>query len=187
LREALPSPIVLHHSWVVTIDGASRGEGATVSTTEETHQPPADVHQLLQRIDDAWSDFLDAIDGIPDERMDEPGVAGEWSVKNLLGHIAFWEDRATGHIERALAGLPDEESDEVVEGLNAQDHAARQGRCVSEERAALHRAHAAVTELLESVEGLDAGDLDEAVRWDTYQHYAEHAPDIRAWRRRVGV
>jgi hypothetical protein len=108
-------------------------------------------------------------------------------VKNLLGHIAFWEDRAVGHIERALAGLPDEESDEVVEGLNAADHEARQGRTLSEERAALHRAHAKVMELLESVEGLDATDLDEAIRWDTYQHYAEHAPDIREWRRRAGV
>jgi hypothetical protein len=158
-----------------------------VSTSEETHQPPADVHELVERIDAAWSDFLDAIDEIPDERMDETGVAGEWSVKNLLGHIAFWEERATGHIERALAGLPDEESDEVVEGLNAADHEARWDRTISEERSALHRAHAAVVGLLESVEGLDAADLDEAVRWDTYQHYAEHAPDIRTWRGRVGA
>ncbi len=158
-----------------------------MSTTEETHQPPADVHELVQWIDVAWSDFLDAIDGIPDDRMDEPGVAGEWSLKNLLGHIAFWEDRAVGHIERALAGQPEEESDDEVDALNAENHAARENSSVSEERAALHRAHAAVVELLESVEGLDAADLDEAVRWDTYQHYAEHAPDIRAWRRRVGV
>jgi hypothetical protein len=158
-----------------------------VSTTEKTHQPPADVHELLRRIDVAWSDFLDAIDGIPDDRMDEPGVAGEWSLKNLLGHIAFWEDRAVGHIERALAGQPDEESDDEVDALNAEDHATRRERSVSEERAALHRAHAAVVELLESVEGLDTSDVDEAVRWDTYQHYAEHAPDIRAWRRRAGV
>jgi hypothetical protein len=187
LRVALTSLIVLHHRSVVINRGAPLGKGATVSTTEETHQPPADVHELLQRIDESWSDFLDAIDGISDERMEDPGVAGEWSVKNLLGHIAFWEERASGHIERALAGLPDEESDEVVEGLNATDHAARQGRTLSEERSALHRAHAAVTELLESVEGLDATDLDEAIRWDTYQHYAEHAPDIREWRRRVGL
>lgn len=158
-----------------------------MSTTEETHQPPSDVHELLQRIDDAWSDFLEAIDGIPDDRMDEPGVAGEWSVKNLLGHIAFWEDRAVGHIERALAGQPEEESDDEVEALNADDHAARQHRTLSEERTALHRTHAAVIEQLESVAGLDATDLDEAIRWDTYQHYAEHAPDIRDWRRRAGV
>jgi hypothetical protein len=187
LRVALPSLIVLHHSLVTIVRGALHGKGAAVNTTEETHQPPADVHELLRRINDGWSDFLDAIDGIPDERMAEPGVAGEWSVKNLLGHIAFWEDRATSHIERALAGLPDEESDEVVEGLNAADHAARQDRTLSEERAALHRAHAAVIELLESVESLDAADLDEAISWDTYRHYAEHVPDIREWRRRVGV
>jgi uncharacterized damage-inducible protein DinB len=162
-------------------------KGATVSTAEETHHPPQDVHELLRRIEDGWRDLLEAIDGIPDDRMEEPGVAGEWSVKDLLGHIAFWEDRASGHIERALAGLPDEESDAVVEELNAADHAARHDRTLSEERAALHRAHAAVIEQLESVAGLDAAQLDEAVSWDTYRHYAEHVPDIRAWRGRVGV
>jgi hypothetical protein len=108
-------------------------------------------------------------------------------VKNLFGHIAFWEERALGHIERALAGQPEEETDAEVEGLNAADHAARQDRTLSEERAALHRAHAAVVEQLESVAGLDAAELDEAISWDTYRHYAEHVPDIRDWRRRAGV
>jgi len=37
-------------------------------------------------------------------------VIGEWSLKDLFGHLAFWDDHATEEIERALAGLPREDN-----------------------------------------------------------------------------
>lgn len=155
--------------------------------TDETapRETPRDVHALLQRIDDAWRAFMAALDGIPEERLADAGVAGEWSAQDLFGHIAFWDRQAIAEIERALAGLPRGDND--WQAMNEADHAARRGRSLAEERSAMHQAHAALVERLEQIAGLDAARIDEAVKGGSYEHYEEHIPDIEQWRRQTGV
>lgn len=150
-----------------------------------TREIPRDVHALLQRIDDAWRAFMAALDGIPEERLADAGVAGEWSAQDLFGHIAFWDRQAIAEIERALAGLPRGDND--WQAMNETDHAARRGRSLAEERSAMHQAHAALVERLEQIAGLDAARIDEAVKGGSYEHYEEHIPDIEQWRRQTGV
>lgn len=156
-----------------------------MSDDEGRRQAPHDVNDLLDRIDAGWRDLMQALDDIPDERLEEPGACGEWSVTNLMGHIAFWDERAVGGIERTLAGLP--EADVDVQTLNEADHAERRERTLAEERSAMHQAHAEVVTRLEEIAGIDAAALDEAISDDTYAHYAEHVEDIRRWRSRAGV
>ena len=155
--------------------------------TEESasREAPADVHALLERIEEAWRQLFAALDDIPEERMSDPGVIGEWSLKDLFGHLAFWDDHAVAEIERALAGLPRE--DNVWQEMNEIDHAARRGHALPEQRAAMHQAHAALVERLESVAGIEAAPIDEAIRVDTYEHYLDHIKDIQTWRQRAGV
>ena len=117
--------------------------------------------------------------------MSDPGVIGEWSLKDLFGHLAFWDEHAVAEIERALAGLPRE--DDAWQEMNEADHAARRDRTLPEQRAAMHQAHAALVERLESVAGIEAARIDEAIRVDTYEHYRDHITDIRTWRQRAGV
>jgi hypothetical protein len=146
---------------------------------------PEDVNDLLERIDQAWSDLLAAMDGVPDDHFEDPGVAGDWSLKELFGHIAFWDEHAIAEIERALAGQP--RQDNEWQAMNDADHAARQGRTLAEERAAMHQAHAALLERLEAIANIDATRVDAAVRPGSYDHYQEHIPDIQQWRQRAGV
>jgi hypothetical protein len=150
-----------------------------------TRNAPADVNELLERIDAGWRALMQALDGIPDDRFDEPGVIGAWSLKDLFGHLAFWDDHAIQEIERALAGLPREDAE--WQAMNEADHAARAGRTLPEQRAAMHQAHAEMVARLEDVAGLDAGPIDAAIRPDTYDHYAEHVPDIERWRQRQAI
>jgi hypothetical protein len=154
-------------------------------TDEPKTRPAPDVHDLLARIDAGWRDLMHVLGDIPEERLEEPGVAGTWSIKNLMGHIAFWDERAIAAIERTLAGLPDDEVD--FQSLNDADHAARLGHTLAEERSAMHQAHAAVVARLEEVAGIDAAALDAAIAPDTYGHYAEHVADIQRWRQREGI
>ena len=67
------------------------------------------MHALLERIDEAWRQLFAALDDIPEDRLSDPGVIGEWSLKDLFGHLAFWDEHAVAEIERALAGLPRED------------------------------------------------------------------------------
>ena len=155
-------------------------------TKERTsHEASGDVHALLERIEEAWRELFATLDDIPEDRMSDPGVIGDWSLKDLFGHLAFWDEHAVAEIERALAGLPRE--DNAWQEMNETDHAARQDHTLPEQRSAMHQAHAALVERLESVAGIEAARIDEAIRPDTYDHYLDHIKDIQAWRQHAGV
>src|SRR5512147_2859948 len=47
--------------------------------------------ELIEALEDGRESFLDLLEGISDEEMLEPGVAGEWSVKDILSHLSRWE------------------------------------------------------------------------------------------------
>jgi hypothetical protein len=156
-----------------------------MSEERTTHEAPGDVHALLERIEEAWRELFAALDDIPEDRMSAPGVIGDWSLKDLFGHLAFWDEHAVAEIERALADLPRE--DNAWQEMNETDHAARRDHTLPEQRSAMHQAHAALVERLEAVAGIEAARIDEAIRVDTYEHYRDHIADIRSWRQRAGV
>ena len=146
---------------------------------------PKTVADLLQRIEDAWGAFLTSLDGLSDDHLQEPGAIGEWSLKELLGHMALWDNLGRENAALALSGQARQFDD--YEALNQADHAARKGRSLSEERAAMHQAHAALVADLEEREALDAAAIDEALAGSTYGHYDEHLADVRSWRDQRGV
>ena len=77
------------------------------------------MSDAVKRVEASWAKLMDALTGLPEERMDEPGVAGDWSVKDVLGHVAYWEGRAIGAVERALNGEPEpDDSGESVDTIN---------------------------------------------------------------------
>jgi hypothetical protein len=156
-----------------------------MSEERETRQTPNNTSRLLDSVDQGWQEVLDALAGIPAERLKEPGVCGAWSAKNLMGHLAFWDAHVLEEIERALAGQPQEGVD--FQALNDADQAEREGRTLTEEREAMHRAHAAVLVRLESISDSDAARLDQAISRHTYEHYAAHARDIRQWQQQARV
>lgn len=154
--------------------------------SEATASPaPATVSDLLQRIDASWSAFLASVDDLTEDELMEGGVVGEWSLKELFGHIALWDDLARENAALALSGQTRRFDD--FEELNQEDHAARLGRTLAEERAAMQQAHAALVADLEERTEMDAAAIDKAIAGSTYEHYDEHTVEVRAWRERRGV
>ena len=47
--------------------------------------------------------LLDAIKDLPAERLDQKGVAGEWSIKNVLAHLVAWENAVTDFLPARIA------------------------------------------------------------------------------------
>ena len=144
-------------------------------------ETPADVHDLLERIDEAWRQLMVALDDIPEDRLSDPGVIGDWSLKDLFGHLAFWDENAVREIDRALAGLP--RQDNEWQAMNEADYAARRDHTVPEQRSAMHQAHAALVERLEDVAGIEAARIDAAIV-PTPTTLQGAFSDIRAWRQR---
>ena len=62
--------------------------------------------QLLNRLDTAWVQFQASYAGLPSARLVEHGVAGDWSVKDIIAHVTWWEEEALRHLPLIIAGGP---------------------------------------------------------------------------------
>ncbi|HUG15392.1 MAG TPA: DinB family protein [Thermomicrobiales bacterium] len=130
----------------------------------------------IERVEASWRAFNEAVDGVPAERMTEPGASGAWSVKDVLAHVAVWDDIQVDKIElkKNRAPLPEWDG---FQAINDREHAARSGWSLEQARAEMLAAHERVVSALRTVVDIDP----EEVKDDTWGHYDEHAAAIRAW------
>ena len=157
------------------------------SGTDDRRRTNDSVEAISERIERSWRGLMDALAGIPEERLTEPGVVGDWSVKDLLGHVAVWDAHAVAAVRRFLAG---EAPGRVNwEALNEREAAARADRSLAEQRSEMEVAHERVRSLVRDLRpsDLDLPGVRHRLAVDTYEHYDEHAAEIRAWRERVGI
>ena len=138
--------------------------------------------EMLDRIAGAWRDWLLAIEDLPEDRVDEPGVCGHWSVKDLVPHMALWDLQAVEDIDRHLADLPGRRND----WQRMNDDWARLSR-PGLYRLQLVEMHAAHRRLIEAVRDLDDQMDPEMIAVDTWDHYPEHTAQVRAWRAAHGL
>jgi hypothetical protein len=62
------------------------------------------VMNVLERLDRAWEDLLESYAGLSDAEMLEPGVTRDWSVRDIIAHVTWWEEEALTHLPLILAG-----------------------------------------------------------------------------------
>lgn len=143
----------------------------------------------------AWQALASAVDSFSDAELGQPGVVEGWSVKDLLGHIAFWAQRAAHNLQAVAAGRVDDivtlESEKAVDEWNEREWRKRLDLPLSAVR----------EEWLESFQGVmnalaacPSNRLEEEVKGntalksfalDTYEHYREHLAHLAAWRREM--
>ena len=150
---------------------------------------------VLRSLDHSWDELRDVIDSMSEPEMVEQGVVEDWSIKDLLGHMAFWADRAVNTLTEVKAGrgaqVPGPENETELDEWNARESAAREGKNLTQLREDWERAHraarAAIQEFPEDM--LDEPFKDHTVVFsfgaDTFAHYQEHASQIRAWLRQM--
>lgn len=144
----------------------------------------------VEALDAARAEFLDALSAVDADLVTVPGVMGDWSVRDLVVHVAAWADHASSALDLAVAGRGDEFAYSSAETDAMNERILAEGRNVSPSDA-LVREDAAFTSLRQRVADLDSslltlrlgnGDTVEAViRYDGPDHYAEHTEHLRAW------
>jgi hypothetical protein len=152
----------------------------------------ADVERELL---EAWEALGSAVDSFSDMELEQPGVVESWSIKDLLGHIAYWAQQAAENLQLIAAGRADEvrrPSDEkAMDEWNEREWRVRRERPLSDVR----------EEWLDSFQGamqalaaLPPERLEERLKGytalklfaeDTYEHYKEHLAHLTAWRREL--
>lgn len=148
------------------------------------------VEPLLDRLDAGRQAFIDALEAVDADLVTVPGVMEDWSVRDIVVHVAAWCEHATHALELAVAGRGHEFAYSTAEtdAMNVRilEEAGR-----TSPSAALEREAAAFSAFREHVAGLDSallplqlgnGDtVSEVIAYDGPDHYAEHTEHLRAW------
>jgi hypothetical protein len=144
-----------------------------------------------------WEAFLDQIGPA---RMDKPGVAGHWSIKDIIAHLTDWQPWLMARLQAAQRGEPEPPPPwpaqlQTDDEINAWIYEANRGRSV---RAVLDESQRVFQQFLAVIEGLPDDILIEPayhiVRLggqrfsasEFFDHFHDdHEPDVRAWLARV--
>lgn len=154
----------------------------------------------LQGENQQWDAVLDQIGPT---RMDQPGVNGAWSMKDIVAHLTGWNHRLVDRLQAAQHGEPEPPPPwpahlQGEDDINAWIYESKRERSVRE---VLDESHQLFQELIATVEG-----LPDNIRIETIEPYAgrefyfvwvgdqrfpageffdhfrdDHAPDIHAW------
>ena len=151
-----------------------------------------DRRQLLKRLEEAWEALKESYAGLSDAELLEPGVAGAWSVRDVIAHVTWWEEEALTHLPLILAGgRPPRYSVTYggIDAFNAKMTAQKKDLSLAEvmgQRDEVHRRLIAFIELAPGDQVSGETRFRRRLRLDTYGHYAKHARAIRNWREQSG-
>jgi hypothetical protein len=133
---------------------------------------------------------------LSDAQLIQPGVVADWSIKDILAHIAAWERLAQDRIHAALTGEPLKfpviSGDDFVDKFNAEVYENNKDVTLNEIQSEFRASH---QEFMRQIESLDetflpqklpfdwAGDLTVQVliSSNTHWHYPEHQDSIEQW------
>src|SRR5436305_13983868 len=143
--------------------------------------------QLLKRLEKAWTAIKESYAGLSDAQLTEPGVVGDWSVKDILAHVTTWEEEALKYLPLILTGGKPPRYIQFggIDAFNAQMAEQKRDMMLSEVLRQLDETHRLLIDYLQSVPEQHftrETRFRRRLRLDTYSHYPLHARAIREWR-----
>jgi hypothetical protein len=150
-----------------------------------------DRERILAHADETRRGLLVAIDGLTDDQMMKP-VVGDWSVKDLLAHVASWEEVALPDIERVARGdAPALAAFDLkrVDEFNALIMSLRRHFSLDQARRELDAFRSSLLEAIGRLpdSALAEGQFARGLLQICVYHDTEHTEDIQNWRKREGL
>jgi hypothetical protein len=140
---------------------------------------------------------LAAVDGLPNTDWETAGACGVWSVKNIIAHLASYEQVLVEVLTGFLGGGPTPYLESFNEQFNDTQVALRRDLSVAETLAEYNDAHARVMALAPRLSaetfrqtgtlpwyGMEYA-LDDFIVYSYYGHKREHSAQIAAFRDRL--
>ena len=144
---------------------------------------------FLNNLEQAWMDFQGSYSGLNEAQLLEPGVTGDWSVKDILAHVSTWEAESLLHLPVILAGERPPRYSQVYGGIDAFNALMTEQwreHSLAEVLTQLQDTHARLMAYLQSVPETQFATETRFRRrlgWDTYKHYPTHTQAILDWRK----
>ncbi|MBU1049692.1 ClbS/DfsB family four-helix bundle protein [Candidatus Bipolaricaulota bacterium] len=153
---------------------------------------PLTVSELVELVEETFDSLLQLVESAPQDKMEEPGVSGKWSLKDILAHITWYEEQMVEAMEaRALIGsewweLPTHERNTKI----YEEYRSARLQDVLADATATHQ------QMVHWIGTLTDADLNEPDHFEampedwtfgeilaqnTYEHYGDHAASIAKW------
>lgn len=147
--------------------------------------------QFLDRMEKEWAALKDSYAGLTEGQMEQAGVTGDWSIKDILAHVTTWEEESLKHLPTVLAGERTPRYSVTYGGIDAfNEQMTAQKRALPLAKV-LEQFDAVHQRLLEYVAGAPEElftretRFRRRLRYDTYSHYPVHTQAIHAWREQL--
>jgi hypothetical protein len=155
-----------------------------------------DKTELLETLEDGRQEMIEMLENLPDEVLLEPGVVGEWTIKDILAHLTYWEGQTVTLLFQAKSGMPKPTTahfgKETVDVLNQRWYEAGKERSLEmvwQDWTGVRK------QMIRRVTEFTDKDLNDSqrfpwlngvplYRWimnDSVEHEEEHADQIREW------
>ena len=150
----------------------------------------ADRSTLLRDLEMSRETFQDVLADVEAALVTVPGVVGDWSVRDIVHHLAKWCEHASEAIDLAREGRAGDfaystnDTDAMNERFVAEARGVSPADALAVEEAAYEGFRNRVAELDEALLGLRLGNGDsvaQVIVYDGPEHYAEHTEHLRAW------
>jgi hypothetical protein len=153
-----------------------------------------DTQGILKQIDELWRPFMAEVERLGESGIEQPTTAG-WSAKEMLAHIAFWDEAVEGAVTMLFrqASLP--EGWRFGSGYMSEDgdwpqdfvHNAREAEWARRQPAEavlsrLESAHQRMLTFMETVTDEEVAAHPEYFP-ELAKHYQEHLPELQGLKR----
>ena len=154
---------------------------------------PSTVSQLIKTIQQARSEWNALIEPIGRSKMTQPGVAGSWSIKDIIAHFTWHERQMMALIQaHALVGselwnLPTDERNAAIYS-EVKDLPLEQ---VLEDSLEVDKQLIEVLPTLSDQDLVNPKDFPGMppdwmpgviIAQNTFEHYEQHIPDVQRWK-----
>jgi hypothetical protein len=134
---------------------------------------------LLDLERDRWSQLEQLLGEVPPSRTEEPSLTPEgWSVRDLVWHLACWNDVVATQLESMRAGTFDDRFEWNTDVNNARFLASGRSVTYRETLSALEASRTRVIRAAEQLEELTARAV-ELFSEPAFQHVDDHLPELR--------
>ena len=144
------------------------------------------LRRTLARMDEAWATFRERAQAIPVQRLETRIGTDGWSLKQMLAHVWTWHDLTSERLNAFAASGEAVDHEGETDAINARAARTAGGRTTGEILAGMEDSY---RRLRREAARLTDAQLAANDAWaatilagNTYDHYAEHLPDLAAGR-----
>jgi hypothetical protein len=150
---------------------------------------PKTVAGFLAREKEDWQTLSGLWAGLPEKDLTRPGACGEWSIKDVMNHIASWQDATREVIPVLLAGGKLPKGKYAIGKFNPANYLKYHKLPLAVSKRRLRRSRRLLLKFLSGVPKKQLLDSKHGAglwaKYGTYGHYREHLRPLMRFRRLI--